>query len=280
MISTVTVNYKTADYIEKMLESLFKFHPKDEVEVFVVENGSGQDLSHLEKRFPSVKFIYSKKNLGFAGGCNLAIEKAKGDFVALINPDIIFTSSALFQIEKQMKNEPDIGVGGVSLKNLDGTQQACVWHFPTPVDQFLVLLKIHHLFPNIGPIKHWLLKDFNYSKSSDVDQVMGAFFCIRKEVIEQIGMLDDGFFLWYEEVDFCKRTKDAGWRVHYFADISARHKLGSSFERVTTLKKQNVLRKSIRRYMKKHYGTGIWLRFLIMEPIFYLFSLAASVIKK
>lgn len=278
MISVVTVNYKTADYIETMLRSLFTYHEKD-IEVFVVENGSGDDLGPIKEQFPQVKIIASEKNLGFAGGCNLAIKQAQGEYVILINPDIVFDDDALYQIKQEMDKAPDVGIGGVSLKNLDGTQQACVWSFPTPVDQLLLLLKVNHLFPELKPFKQWLQKDFDYSKTTDVDQVMGAFFCIRREVLDQVGLLDDGFFIWYEEVDYCRQVKNAGWKIRYFSNISARHKKGSSFDRVPTIKKQHVLRKSIRRYMYKHFGTLTGILFTVGEPLFWSLSVLASIIK-
>ena len=279
MISTITVNYKTADYLEQMLESLFEFHKLEEVEVVVVENNSGDDLSKIASRFPNVRIIYSNINLGFAGGCNLGIKSAHGDYLVLINPDILLTQDSLYKIRDAMEKETDIGIGGVSLKNLDGTQQKCVWRFPTPIDQLALLFKIQHLLPSLRVISKWRMDDFDYSKDSDVDQVMGAFFCIRKSLIDRIGLLDDGFFMWYEEVDYCKRTRDTGLRVHYFSDIEAKHKKGSSFDRVGTLKKQNMFRRSVRRYMKKHFGTVLGSIFWVLEPIFWIFSVAASIIK-
>jgi len=279
MISTVTVNYKTAIYLEKMLESLFRYHDSKQLEVFVVENGSGDDLSSLEEKFPQVKFIYSKRNLGFAGGCNLAIKETTGDFVCLVNPDILFENDALFQLEDQMQKNSRVGIGGVSLKNLDGSQQACVWHFPRPLDQFLLLLKIPHFWKNIGPVRSWLMKDFDYSKAVDVDQVMGALFCFRHELLNQIGFFDDGFFIWYEEVDYCKRAKGTGWRVRYFAEVSVKHKKGSSFEAVKTFKKQAMIRRSLRHYMYKHHGLAAWLLFTLPEPIYIFIAAVASVIK-
>ena len=279
MISVVTVNYKTMDYTLRMLESLFLHHSKEEVEIFVIENASGDSVTQLVQRFPRVHVIQTQINLGFAGGCNQAIKQATGDFIILVNPDILFENDALFQIAEKMKHSSDIGIGGISLKNIDGTQQACVWSFPQPLDQFLLLVKIPHLFPNTKALKRWLMKDFDYSQSSDVDQVMGAFFCIRRQVIEEIGMLDDTFFMWYEEVDFCQRAKRAGWRIRYYADIQARHKKGASFDQITTIKKQSMLRRSIRRYMFKHYGVSTGIIFLILEPLFWMMSLLASVIK-
>lgn len=279
MVSVVTVNFKTADYVERMLESLYKHNFGCDFEVFIVENGSGDDLSKLEERFPQAKFLYSKQNLGFAGGCNLAIKEAKGDYVLLVNPDIIFESAAICEIESRMNRDQEVGVGGIALKNLDGTQQECVWSYPTPLNQLLILFKLHHLFPNLRPYREWKMRDFDYGKTADVDQVMGAFFCIRRSVIEKIGSLDDGFFLWYEEVDFCRRTTNAGWKVRYYADVSARHKGGSSFDRVATIKKQQFVRRSLRRYMHKHFGFAAWLLFTALDPIFVAIAFVVSKIK-
>lgn len=279
MISVVTVNYRTIDYTLKMLESLFAHHDSTGLEVFVVENASGDSTEELERRFPKVRVIESKINLGFAGGCNLAIKEAAGDFIVLVNPDIIFDDNALEQLEGKMVTSPDVGIGGVSLKNLDGSQQDCVWAFPEPIDQLLLLLKINHIFPNLVPFRRWLMRGFDYSQSSDVDQVMGALFCIRRELLEEIGQLDERFFMWYEEVDYCRRAKTAGWRVRYFADISARHKKGASFDRVLTIKKQAMLRRSIRRYMFKHHGAMGGGLFLLLDPVFWLTGSVASIVK-
>ena len=279
MLSVVTVNYKTADYVETMLESLFKYHNPDGVEVFVVENGSGDDLTKLTVKFPQVNFIFSQKNLGFAGGCNLAIKQARGELVALINPDIVFTNPALHRIEERMKQDGEVGIAGVSLKNPDRSRQNCVWHFPRPLDQLLVLLKAPHIFKNLKSINHWHWLDFDYSRTQDVDQVMGAFFVIKRALLQKIGLLDSGFFIWYEEVDYCRRTADAGWKIRYYADVEAQHKGGSSFDRVLTSEKQKIIRASLRRYMKKHYGVRWWLVFWLLNPLFVVLAFVASRIK-
>lgn len=279
MISVITVNYKTADYLSVMLESLFKNNEGD-FEVFVVNNDIENNLDSLIVKYPKVKFINTEKNLGFAGACNIAIQQSKGDYVLLVNPDIVFIDNAINQIETKMNANTNVGVGGISLKNMDGSQQKCVWRFPTPLNQLLLLFKVHHINKNIGPISRWRFDDFDYTKTQNVDQVMGAFFCIRRNVLNEIGLLDDGYFIWYEEVDFCKRVKDAGYKVKYFYNISALHKKGSSFDRVGTLTKQNILRKSIRRYIKKHHGNIYWIIFLLLEPVFFILSLLTSIIKR
>ncbi len=279
MISVITVNYKTADYLCIMLESLFK-NNKGNFEVFVVNNDTEDNLDLLVSKYSKVKFINTEKNLGFAGACNIAIKKAKGDYVLLVNPDIVFIDDAINQIEIKMNENLSVGVGGVSLKNIDGSQQKCVWRFPTPLNQLLLLLKIHHIKKNIRPISRWRFDDFDYTKTQSVDQVMGAFFCIRRTILEEVGLLDDKYFIWYEEVDFCKRVKNAGYEIKYFSDISALHKKGSSFDRVGTLTKQNILRKSIRRYIKKHHGNIFWIMFILLDPVFFVLSFIASIVKR
>ncbi len=279
MISIVTVSYKSLDYVERMLASLFRFVDRDDLEIFVVINGDGSDPNRLIATYPRVRFLVSATNLGFAGGCNLGIRQSTGEFVILLNPDAIFESDAISEIEERMRRDADVGIGGISLKNLDGSQQDCVWHFPTPVDQLLLLSKLPHVLPNLAPIRRYLMKDFDYRRTQDVDQVMGAFFCIRREVIDRIGLLDDGFFLWYEEVDFCRRTVDAGWKVRYYSDVSILHRKGGSFSRVGTWKKQGMVRRSLRRYVRKHHGFAAWLLFVVLDPIFLVLSFVASLIK-
>ena len=279
MISLVTVSFRTLDYVEKMLASLFAFVDREDMEVFVVVNGDGSDPSELQRNYPRVRFIVSDRNLGFAGGCNLAIRQSTGDLVILVNPDVVFASDAVTAIEERMRANAQVGIGGISLRNLDGSQQDCVWHFPTPADQLLLLSKIPHVLPNLPPIRRYLMRGFDYGRTQDVDQVMGAFFCIRRELIDAIGLLDDGFFLWYEEVDYCRRAVNAGFSVRYFHDVSALHRRASSFDRVGTLRKQEMVRRSLRRYMRKHFGTAAWLLFVALDPLFVLLAVVASLIK-
>ena len=197
----------------------------------------------------------------------------------MINPDIIFIDNALAKIADLMRQHPDVGIGGAALQNLDKTPQACTWRFPTPVDQLLILLKLPHLFPHLTAVAKWRMDGFDFTKDQDVDQVMGAFFCIRRALLDQIGLLDNGFFMWYEEVDFCKRAKNAGWRVSYFANVHALHKKGSSFETIHTFAKQRMVRKSIRRYLRKHFGFIVGALFWILNPLFILAAFIAALIK-
>jgi hypothetical protein len=140
------------------------------------------------------------------------------------------------------------------------------------------MLKVPHLV-SLKIIERYLMSDFDYHKQADVDQVMGAFFCIRRELINKIGPLDREFFIWYEEVDFCKRAKDSGWLIRYYPEIEVVHHRGTSFKLVETFKKQTWMRRSLRRYMRKHHGYLVWLMFLILDPVFILLAFIAQIIK-
>lgn len=279
MISFITVNYKTRVYVERLCASIARISPHVPFEMFLVENGSGDDLSHLPPQYPWLTLIKSDVNLGFAGGCNLAFPKAKGEYVLLLNPDVELTEDAISGIVERMNRDSDVGIGGISLKNQDGSQQECVWKFPGVLDQLQVLFKLPHVFKRLRAYSAWKMRGFDYGKTQDVDQVMGAFFCIRREVLDQIGLFDDGFFLWYEEVDFARRAANAGWKSRYYADLSAQHYGGSSFEKVSTWKKQARIRRSLRYYMKKHKGFGAWFLFTLLDPLFVCMGFLASIIK-
>ncbi len=284
-VSIIIVNYKVADLVERCIESIFEHTKGVNFEVILVDNASMDNVvPRISSRFKNVNIIANNRNLGFAAACNQGIEIAQGEFVLLLNPDTELKDDAISSIVANMRCDHGVGIGGVHLVNPDGSHQTSqVRRFPRLIDQLLVMLKIPHLISNPkhlpNPLKSYLMTDFNWKSSQDVDQVMGAFFCIKRELIGEIGPLDSGFFIWFEEVDFCRRAVDAGWRVRYYADIEVIHHRGASFGQVATFKKQTWIRRSLRRYMKKYFGFAAWLLFVILEPLFILFAIGAQVIK-
>jgi len=279
--SIVIVNYKVAELVEQCIDSVYAHTKGVSFEVFLVDNASGDDVvQRISSKHPEVNIIANNENLGFASGCNQGIELAQGDFVLLLNPDTELKGDAISSIVTKMRADAEVGIGGVHLVNPDGTHQSSgVRRFPKPLDQLLIMFKVPHLFGDVGPIGKYMMHDLDSSESQYVDQVMGAFFCIKRDLIRTIGPLDRGFFIWFEEVDFCKRTVDAGKRVRYYADIEVIHHRGASFGQVATIKKQKWIRNSLRRYMRKHHGCGAWLMFAILEPVFILLAVVSQIIK-
>ncbi len=271
LLSIIIVNWNVKDLLEKCLTSIYRSvnssgNKKDSsFEVFVVDNGSkDESVEMVQKEFPQVKLIINKENLGFAKANNQAIKQTQSEFILLLNPDTeILQKSSLFKMIDFMKAHPDCGIAGCKLLNTDRTLQLSIRRFPTLISQIIILTKTPNFFP-------WLVKEYlgfnnNYQKIQKVDQVMGSFFMIRKKVIEQIGLLDENFWAWFEEVDFCKRAKNIGWKVYYTPEIEIIHHKGQSFNQL--VKKQKVFNKSLLYYFKKHHSFLAWFILYLMQPL-------------
>lgn len=276
-LSVITVNWKVKDLVFRSLQSLYQHTRGISFEVFFVDNDSRDgSVGLIQREFPQIHIIANQKNLGFAKACNQGIQASIGDFVLLLNPDTEFFDNALGKLVVWMRNHPDVGIAGGKLLNPDRTLQQSVRRFPTFISQALILLKLHHVFPDLKPLRHYFAKDFNYDpppfvgggkgEGIEVDQVMGSFFCIRRELIKQIGPLDERYFIWFEEVDYCKMARDADWKVVYTPELSIIHHGGESFAQVFALKKQRMFNDSLQKYMRKHYGFWPWLGITLLSP--------------
>jgi GT2 family glycosyltransferase len=249
-VSIIIVSWNVRDLLKKCIESIFVFSKNIEFEVIVVDNASSDGTGEMvQKNFPEICFIQNKQNLGFATANNLGIEKAKGEYILLLNPDTEFVEDSLSLVVKKMESDKKIGVLGCKLINPDKTTQESVRRFPRIIDIGVIFFKIYKIFPFL--LNRYLEKDFDYSKEQNVDQVMGAFFFVRGEVFDKIGPLDDKYFIWFEEVDFCLRAKKAGWDILYFPQTCVIHYGGKSFEQAGTAQKQAWFFKSSLRYLLK-----------------------------
>jgi len=281
------VSWNTRELLKKCIESVLRYSSGVDYEIIAVDNASPDGTAemldsyrHSEAKpknlvknaqasptgsFASaqddgrIKIIRNSENKGFAKANNQGIREAKGKYLLLLNPDTELTENSLKKVFDKMsapggsakggEREASIGVLGCMLRNSDGSIQPSVRRFPRLRDIRVIFFKLYTLFPSL--LDRYLAKDFDYSCEQEVDQVMGAFFCIRREVIEKIGLLDEGYFIWFEEVDFCRRAKKAGWKVVYWPDTSIIHHGGQSFVQVETLKKQWWFFKSAIRYFMK-----------------------------
>ena len=267
-LSIVIVSWKVKKLLEECLNSIFNQTKEITYEVWVVDNFS-QDgtVEMVKEKFPQVHLIANPKNLGFAKANNQAIRLAKGKFILLLNPDTKILDNALEKIVHFMEENPNCGVVGGKLLNPDGSLQPSVRRFPRFLDQALILLKIHHFLPNLPPLRAYLAKNFDYDKKQEVDQIMGAFFLIRREVIEEVGLLDENFWIWFEEVDYCQRVKKAGKKVCYCPQAKIIHYFGQSFKQRLSLDKQRIYNRSLSYYFKKHHSFINYLLINLLRPL-------------
>jgi GT2 family glycosyltransferase len=248
-LSVIVVNWNTCRLLEACLQSVEAARQDLTVDVLVVDNGSTDgSLELVRERFPRDELIANASNRGYAAANNQAVERAGGRYLLLLNSDAEVETAALRTLVAYADDHAEAGVIGPKLLNPDGTLQPSGGRFPTPASTVASLLGLNRLTgrPRYGTGR-------NYSVPAEVDEVSGAAMLIRREVIDQVGGLDEGFAWGYEDVDYCLRVRRAGWRVHYVPDARVMHHWGGT----QRLAPAPTILKAIagrRRYFEKHYG--------------------------
>ncbi|MDD5625787.1 MAG: glycosyltransferase family 2 protein [Patescibacteria group bacterium] len=271
ILSIIIVNWNVKKLLEKCLNSIFKNVDGLDYEVWVVDNnsadGSREYLKSLISQNENLKVILNEQNIGFAKANNQALKEATGEFVLLLNPDTEIIGNTLQTTVQFMQYNQDCGVLGGKLIGRDDKIQKSVRSFPTILSQAMVFLKFHRFFYKVKILKDYFQTDFDYEKISEVDQVMGAFLMTKKEVLEKVGLLDEKFWLWFEEVDFCKRVKEAGYKVIYYPNAAIFHYGAQSFRQMLSCPKQRTYNRSTIYYFKKHSRFVSYWPLLILNPI-------------
>lgn len=226
-LSVVIVNYETFELTKNAVNSIFKYSYPFSVEVIVVDNASGDDsLSKLQDYFQDkVNFIASKVNNGFAAGNNQALKKVNSKYVLLLNSDTIVWENTLTDIYNYMENNSDVGACGCQVLLEDNTlDKACKRSFPNVKNSFFRLFHI----PTKSKDDNYNLDDLDDNGCYEIDCLTGAFIFTRKKVLDEIGFLDETFFMYGEDIDFCYRIKSAGWKIVYYGKDKITHFKGAS----------------------------------------------------
>ncbi len=249
------------------------------VEVYVVDNASSDSSAEMvSSSFPQVKLIASRTNLGFAGGSNLALGHCHGRYVLLLNPDTQVLGDALSIMVKHMERKSDVGVVGPRLYYADGRPQPSRRRFPTLMTAFMESTLLQHWFPRNRWALQYYMADLPDDIAQDVDWVIGACMLVRAEAIERVGPLDQAFFMYSEEMDWCRRIADDGWRVVYLPRAEIIHHEGRSSDQVVPARHIRFQTSKIR-YFRKHHGApqATVLRLFIL--LTYLVQLAEETLK-
>lgn len=252
-LSILIVNWNTRDLVISCVNSVLANAPTFDYEIIVVDNfsqdGSADVLVSLFGHNKKIRVIQSLRNLGFAKGNNLAYEDSSGEYILLLNPDTEVRPEALQSLVEYLESHPTAGVVGPQLRNPDGTLQPSVRRFPGTWSSMIVFSGLHRFFrPH-----RYLMDDFSYEETADVDQVMGAALLTRRSIIREFGgFLDEKFWLWYEEVDFCKRVKAAGYQIKYYPKAVIMHQGAQSFSQMQVYKRKRVAARSLIYYFQKH----------------------------
>ncbi|MDD4900602.1 MAG: glycosyltransferase family 2 protein [Patescibacteria group bacterium] len=257
-LSIIIVSWNVKDRLKENLRALFDSKHVS-FEVIVVDNNSADRTAEMvKKEYPNIKLIANAANLGFARANNQGIKLAQGKYVLLLNPDMRVFDDTLSNMISWMNCHEQAAVAGCKLIGEDGVIIRHVRRFPKFLDQLAIILKLPHFLPKVT--NHYLINDFDYKKSAKVDSIRGGFFLIRAQTIKQIGLLDEQYFLWFEEVDYCQRVSRAGLEVWYSSAAECIDLVGQSFRQVNLSLKQKYFRDSMLKYFKKwHAPIEYWL---------------------
>lgn len=254
-LSIVIVSWKVKDKLRANLSALFNSQGDFSYEVLVVDNNSADGtIEMIKAEFPQVKLIANLENFGFARANNQAIKECTGDYLLLLNPDMLVNSDTLIKSLTWAKNNQQAAVSSFRLVNEKGETIKHVRRFPSLFDQLMVILKVPHFLPFV--LNRYLYSNFNYDKEARVDSVRGAFFLINKKVWQEISnqewpLLDERYFIWFEEVDFCKQVYQNGGEVWYSPAATCLDYIGASFGQVKINTKQKYFEESMIKYFKK-----------------------------
>ncbi|MBI4686408.1 MAG: glycosyltransferase family 2 protein [Nitrospirae bacterium] len=263
LLSVVIVSYNTIGLLEACIRSVLSNLPTCS-EIIVVDNASTDGSSEMiKKTFSMVRLIENKENLGFGKANNQGITISRGQYILLLNSDAEIKPNAINIMINFIGEYPTIGMIGPRLLNDDGTTQPSVSTLPNLWYVFLRMFRLKGLFPTFlktvalryGLFGHTVKSHFQSeaNKALEVDFITGACMLIRRDVIEQVGMFDENFFMYVEDVDLCKRIKESGWKIYYYPESEIVH-FGGRSSGGACRDLSFVSYKSLYYYFRKHYG--------------------------
>ncbi|MCC7357267.1 glycosyltransferase [Candidatus Uhrbacteria bacterium] len=261
----VIVSWNVSQLLRKCLQLIPQACQGLDWECIIVDNASKDDSVAVAKAVSKeiaqdrIQVLEAGENLGFAKACNLGSKDADVRYFLYLNPDTECPIRSLSNLVRTADRNPEAGILGPKLVYPDGTFQESVRRFPTFLDQAGIVLKMVHLFPKLKIFQKYFARDLDQNLEQDVDQVMGACFLVRSELITQKLGFDERYFIWMEEVDFCKVAIQKGWTVRYIPSISVIHHRGKSFEQEFQPRKQKYFTTSLIKYFDKwHPGPQAW----------------------
>jgi GT2 family glycosyltransferase len=250
-LSIICVNWNSVDYLLECISSIYEWTRGISFEVIVVDNASpAKNVDMLSEHFSEIKIIKSQKNLGFAGANNLGFRNSKGDYVLFLNPDTKLTQPAITRMLRDFRSLPDVGIMGCKLLNGDlSVQTSSIMKFPRILNTTFHVERLRVRWPGIwgiGPL---------FSSKQDpvsVEAISGACMLTTRQVFESVGMFNERYFMYSEDLDLCYKVKRAGLNNYYVGSIAIIHYGGRSSPRAsqTAMKTRAELQ-----FCREHYGT-------------------------
>lgn len=268
MISVVVVNWNAGPQLKNCIDSISQFSGEYVDKILVVDNGSVDGSEALVEGMPKVTLIRARENLGFGRACNVGAECARSDYLLFLNPDAALFEGTLRKVVNFMQAPENqmVGICGAQLIDESGEVSRSCARFPSVTGFLAHAVGLDRIFPGLGNS----MAEWDHSADRQVDQVIGAFFFVRRRLFEQLRGFDERFFVYFEEVDFSYRALLAGWQSFYLADAQAFHAGGGTSDQVKARRLFYSLRSRLL-YAFKHFSflaaLMVLLTTLILEPL-------------
>ena len=261
------VNTNNRDLLRDCLRSLFESTQSISLEVFVVDNACTDGSAEMvEQEFPQVHLILNPHRLRFCANHNQVLRRGTGRYLLILNEDTVIPPNAFDKLVAFMDSHPEAGAAGVTMLNPDGTIQYTYAGFPSLRSCLMLMLSLNRLL-NEGHYPFFPRPEDG--KPREVDWTNGACLLVRREAMEQVGLLNEEFLIYAEETDWCYRIKKAGWKIHYLPEVSIYHYQGKATSQARPRRRFRINRSNLL-FFRKHYG---WLRTLTLRFVLLLTSL-------
>ena len=256
-LSIVIVNYNVKHFLEQCLKSVNQSIKEIDTEIFVVDNNSVDGSNEMVKSlFPSVKLIANTENVGFSTANNQAIRQSTGDYVLLLNPDTVVPENCFSKLLTFADSKPDLGGCGVHMVDGQGKYLSeSKRGLPTPEVALYKMIGLNKVFPKSKKFGKYHLGYLPEYENNEIDVLSGAFMLMRKKALDEVGLLDETFFMYGEDIDLSYRITQGGWKNYYFADTSIIHYKGESTKKLST-NYVRVFYKAMVIFAEKHYSGG------------------------
>jgi GT2 family glycosyltransferase len=277
-LSIIIINYRTYEFTKQTIESIINKKHSFSYELIIVDNASGDNsLEKLKKDYHKridedlIKFITNNENKGFAYANNLALKKTNSKYLLLLNSDTKIVKDCLEKCLKVMDTDKNIGALGCKILLPDGSlDKACRRSYPDVKVSLYRMTGLSHIFPKSKRFNKYNLTYLNENGVYEVDCLSGAFMLLRSEVLNQVGFLDEAFFMYGEDIDYCYRIKENRWKIYYYGEAEIIHYKGASSKKIES-KLIYEFYNSMQIFYNKHYRkkypriitiitiTGIWI---------------------
>lgn len=253
-LAVIVVTHNVKDLLRGCLRSVSASVAPFAFDVYVVDTGTDGSAAAVRREFPRAVVIEAPDNPGYAAANNLGLRRATGEYRLLLNPDTVVPPDALARAVARMDEDSTIGVLGAKLVRGDGALDlACRRAFPTPRNALFHFLRLPRLFPRNATLGEYNLTYRDPDAAYDVDSVVGAFMLLRREALDAVGLLDETFWMYGEDLDLCWRIKHAGWRTYYYPRVVVQHLKGQS-SKARSLRCTYEFFRAMHVFYRKHYA--------------------------